>query len=411
MEWEETFRGLLKTIIRLALEVLVEMMQEENDMSNALQVDMLASGVVDASGAPLAGGKVYTYAAGTTTDKATYTDAAMLTEAANPVILGNDGVANVYAYGNYKFSIYSSADVLVRTLDNQYYMVPAYNQEIVTEITTNTTLSALNQVIKADTSSGNITVTLPTAVGNNGVHITVIKTSASNTLTIDGNASETINGAATQDLGDLYEVMDVVSDNANWVIVNSNASSAVTLTGTQVLTNKTLTTPVIASFYQDAGKTKLMTTPNTASDTLCAIAATQTLTNKTITAPVLSGTVTGTYTIGGTATITVEAWTDVSSFGANWAASTTVSYMKDPMGFVHLKGFVASNAAAGATIFTLGAGYRPAQAMYFLATYDSTVGWALLTINTNGTVVTTATAGTAPVAAIAGFDGITFKAA
>lgn len=53
----------------------------------------------------------------------------------------------------------------------------------------------------------------------------------------------------------------------------------------QTLTNKTLTTPVIASFYQDAGKTKLMTTPNTASDTLCAIAATQTLSNKTLTAP------------------------------------------------------------------------------------------------------------------------------
>lgn len=56
----------------------------------------------------------------------------------------------------------------------------------------------------------------------------------------------------------------------------------------QTLSNKTLTTPVIASFYQDAGLTKLMTTPNTASDTLCAIAATQTLTNKTLTAPKFS---------------------------------------------------------------------------------------------------------------------------
>ncbi len=48
------------------------------------------------------------------------------------------------------------------------------------------------------------------------------------------------------------------------------------------LTTPTLTTPIIASIYQDAGKTKLMTLPNTASDTLAAIAATQTLTNKTI---------------------------------------------------------------------------------------------------------------------------------
>lgn len=50
-------------------------------------------------------------------------------------------------------------------------------------------------------------------------------------------------------------------------------------------TGMTLTTPVIASLYQDAGKTKLMTLPNTASDTLAAIAATQTLTNKTLTSP------------------------------------------------------------------------------------------------------------------------------
>lgn len=60
------------------------------------------------------------------------------------------------------------------------------------------------------------------------------------------------------------------------------------LAATQTLANKTLTTPVIASFYQDAGKSKLMTTPDTASDTLCAIAATQTLTNKTLTTPILT---------------------------------------------------------------------------------------------------------------------------
>lgn len=65
-------------------------------------------------------------------------------------------------------------------------------------------------------------------------------------------------------------------------------------TNTQTLTLKTLTLPVIASFYQDAGLTKLMTTPNTASDTLCAIAATQTLTNKTIQAAVATGTWTST---------------------------------------------------------------------------------------------------------------------
>lgn len=62
------------------------------------------------------------------------------------------------------------------------------------------------------------------------------------------------------------------------------SDKAVSLTGTETLSGKTLTTPVIASMYQDAGLTKLMTVPNTASDTLTANAATQTLTNKTATA-------------------------------------------------------------------------------------------------------------------------------
>ena len=59
-----------------------------------------------------------------------------------------------------------------------------------------------------------------------------------------------------------------------------DTTKVVDLTTAQTLTNKTFTTPVTASFYQDAAKTKLMTTPDTASDTLAAIAATQTLSNK-----------------------------------------------------------------------------------------------------------------------------------
>jgi hypothetical protein len=68
----------------------------------------------------------------------------------------------------------------------------------------------------------------------------------------------------------------------------THAATIIKTTGTQTLATKTLTTPVIASFYQDAGLTKLMTTPNTASDTLTANAATQTLTNKRITKRILS---------------------------------------------------------------------------------------------------------------------------
>lgn len=65
----------------------------------------------------------------------------------------------------------------------------------------------------------------------------------------------------------------------------------------QTLTNKTLTAPIIATISNSG----TLTLP-TSTDTLVGRATTDTLTNKTLTAPVLSGTVTGTYTLGGTPT-------------------------------------------------------------------------------------------------------------
>lgn len=57
-----------------------------------------------------------------------------------------------------------------------------------------------------------------------------------------------------------------------------DTTKVVDLTTAQTLTNKTLTTPFIASFYQDAGATKLMTVPAVASDTLAVLGAAQTFT-------------------------------------------------------------------------------------------------------------------------------------
>ena len=66
-------------------------------------------------------------------------------------------------------------------------------------------------------------------------------------------------------------------------------STVATLTGSQTLTNKTLTTPVIASI----SNTGTVTLP-TDTDTLVGRATTDTLTNKTLTSAVLNGTISGT---------------------------------------------------------------------------------------------------------------------
>jgi hypothetical protein len=73
----------------------------------------------DANGAPLVGGKLYTYAAGTTTPLASYTDSTGNTANTNPIILDSRGEANVWlGAAVYKFALYDSTNVLIWTVDN-----------------------------------------------------------------------------------------------------------------------------------------------------------------------------------------------------------------------------------------------------------------------------------------------------
>ena len=92
-------------------------------MARGIQIDFLLAGLRDSAGEPLSGGKVYTYAAGTSTNQALYTDAAKTTVAANPVILDSYGKASVYGDTTYKFVIKDAADVTIATIDNLYYLV------------------------------------------------------------------------------------------------------------------------------------------------------------------------------------------------------------------------------------------------------------------------------------------------
>lgn len=73
----------------------------------------------DANGAPLSGGKLYSYRSGTTTLAATYTDQAGLVPNANPVVLDANGEANVWlGAGTYKFVLKDADDVTQWTQDD-----------------------------------------------------------------------------------------------------------------------------------------------------------------------------------------------------------------------------------------------------------------------------------------------------
>jgi hypothetical protein len=86
------------------------------------------------AGVPLAGGKIYTYAAGTTTNKATYTSAAGTTAHTNPIVLDAAGRVpggEIWLTDGlqYKFVVKTSTEVLIGTYDNIVGINPTSNAE------------------------------------------------------------------------------------------------------------------------------------------------------------------------------------------------------------------------------------------------------------------------------------------
>jgi hypothetical protein len=79
------------------------------------------------NGSVAAGCLLYTYAAGTSTPKATYADSAGTTPHANPIVLDSKGEALVYWNGSYKVDLKTSAGVQVTgyPVDNYAYSATA----------------------------------------------------------------------------------------------------------------------------------------------------------------------------------------------------------------------------------------------------------------------------------------------
>ena len=74
-------------------------------------------------------------------------------------------------------------------------------------------------LVLGTTSGGDVTITLYASSGNAGNIVHVKKLLAANSLIIDGNSSETIDGATTQTITAQYTCLTLCCDGSNWHII------------------------------------------------------------------------------------------------------------------------------------------------------------------------------------------------
>ncbi len=106
--------------------------------------------------------------------------------------------------------------------------------------------------ILCDATSAAFTVTLPAAASYTGKHYYIKKIDSSvNAVTVDGNASETIDGSVTTTINTRYECVKIVSDGTNWHLLERNyprAWVAYTPTGSW-----TTNSPTYTGFWRRVG--------------------------------------------------------------------------------------------------------------------------------------------------------------
>jgi parallel beta-helix repeat protein len=166
----------------------------------------------DNSGVILSGGKLYSYAAGTTTPQATYTSASGSTAHSNPIILNAAGrVATgeiwLTAGSNYKFALYTSTDVLITTWDNitgingtgitSNASNVAYDPAGTGAVATNVQAKLRESVSLSDfcTGSGNEAAQIQNAVNAASGKILYININVSTASSINGISDIVIKGA------------------------------------------------------------------------------------------------------------------------------------------------------------------------------------------------------------------------
>jgi hypothetical protein len=227
--------------------------------------------VVDSSGDPRSGAKMYIFDAGTTTPRETYTTSALTTEHAHPVVSAATGLfPAVFIHpdgGDYKVVLKDSADVTLYTEDNISALTNPYGPGDVrlagivaddaTAATANTV--ALKALLDAAEAGISGTVIFPNATGTSVYYFGVDYIEIRDGVTLDLNGS-TLNFSGTYDAdmdkrGFLNCIRDVEIKNGT-IVVDYDGTSG-TNNGSAIQVGARATYP----FADFLGEEEDLTTP------------------------------------------------------------------------------------------------------------------------------------------------------
>ncbi len=146
-----------------------------------------------------------------------------------------DGNASETIDGEVSTILESQYQAIKIVSDGTSWYSASREKRILQTVSKTTTYTAVinDDVILCSTAGGAWTLTLPTAIGIKGKIYTIKKTTNDvSGLTIDGNASETIDGAVTKLIVSQYRAITIMSDGANWHVIGDEkgADSMVRLT-------------------------------------------------------------------------------------------------------------------------------------------------------------------------------------
>ncbi len=177
----------------------------------------------DINGVNLSGGKVYFYLTGTTTDKDTYSDEALTTINANPVILDSRGEADIYLSGEYKVVLKTAADVTIWTLDPYSGLILATTDiNVQTASYTAVLEDSLRDVYMNVVSSNTFTIPPNSEVPfSNGVTLIVTWYGAGQTTIAEG-AGVTVRTSSSLAIASQYDTVGVKKKTTNeWIITGA----------------------------------------------------------------------------------------------------------------------------------------------------------------------------------------------